>query len=305
MRRYKSILFVAVLYLLSATPASAWDDIGHEVVAYIAWQHMTPEARSAVIDLMRVTSLESGLAPLFPSSGGAPDLQARIFFMRASTWPDIVRSDAMPTRRARYHRSNWHYINYFWDEQDGTPHDREDIQPAETNIVERLEHLVSLVQNEALPKAQRGLYVAWILHLVGDLHQPLHTSARITDVEPRGDQGGNLFKLADDESLHWYWDSILDRSFERPHRQRDEDYAASIATTLMAAFPPPQQDAPAAYAQWAQAGYETAKKDIYLPSLERGEQPSETYRQHAYEIAAPAIVLAGHRLATLLNNLFA
>ncbi len=297
-------VILLVLLLAVAAPARAWDDVGHEVVAYIAWEHMTPEAREAVVELMRRASWGSGLPQLLPQTGAA-GARARTLFMRASTWPDLVRSRDEPARQARYHRSNWHYINYFWEEHAGAPRDRDDLRPAGTNAVERLERLAALVRDETLPRAQRGIYAAWILHLVGDLHQPLHTSARVTAAEPEGDRGGNLFGLGGSATLHGYWDGILRRSVERRSREGDAAYVARIARAIVAAHPPSGEGRPDAYAEWALEGFETAKRDVYRADLERGRTPPESYRRHAYEVAAPAVARAGYRLAALLNHLFA
>ena len=60
----------------------------------------------------------------------------------------------------------------------------------------------------------RSIFLCWLLHLVGDLHQPLHTSTLISKQFPNGDLGGNLFLVSLKEGgpavvLHTYWDALL------------------------------------------------------------------------------------------------
>ena len=125
-----------------------------------------------------------------------------------------MRSDDFPERKKKYHHSLWHFTNLFWKQQNGVAVDVTELHPEETNIVERLGFLQTDVVDNS-DASQRAIDVAWILHLAGDIHQPLHTSARVTELEPKGDQGGNLFKLTpqgtpreNERSLHGLWDNI-------------------------------------------------------------------------------------------------
>ena len=70
------------------------------------------------------------------------------------------------------------------------------------------------------PTEQEALSVAvrFLVHYMGDLHQPLHTIARVNDDYPKGDQGGNLFKLPkvnNTDNLHSIWDSMVLLETER------------------------------------------------------------------------------------------
>ncbi|MBO0200809.1 S1/P1 nuclease, partial [Vibrio alginolyticus] len=84
--------------------------------------------------------------------------------------------------------------------------------------VKKLNEFDKTIRNSSLSDGEKAIAIAWIMHIIGDLHQPLHTSARVTDMEPKGDQGGNLFLLSPKEAprdkqlnLHWFWDSIVNR----------------------------------------------------------------------------------------------
>jgi hypothetical protein len=175
-------IVLALGLVLAASPALAWDALGHEVIARIAWEHMKPETRAKAVALLRAAPADADLASL-----AADD---RELFQRAATWPDIVRDEAFPARHAKYHHSNWHYTNYFWElDESGRPRDVDRLRPQDVNIVERLQALERSVADPGRDASERAVDLAWILHLGGDIHQPLHASARVTSTEPEGDRG--------------------------------------------------------------------------------------------------------------------
>jgi hypothetical protein len=91
-----------------------------------------------------------------------------------------------------------------------------DIEVASENILERLEHFKTFLADTSQPAADRAIGLAWVLHLVGDVHQPLHCSARVTIREPAGDKGANDFKLdSKNKNLHAYWDSMIGKAIPR------------------------------------------------------------------------------------------
>ena len=61
--------------------------------------------------------------------------------------------------------------------------------------VDKLQDFDKVIRDASASDKDKAIAIAWIMHLAGDIHQPLHTSARVTDLEPKGDQGGNLFLL--------------------------------------------------------------------------------------------------------------
>ena len=204
------LTFTCLLFMLILpVPRSAWawNATGHEVVARIAWNTMTPAVRQRVMALLEAAPSDACLVDLLPADGRPIAARRREFFLRASTWADIVRPGENDTRPCtRFNRAEWHHINYFWQGVSGVtgidrPTDRSDLTPPTSNVVSQLPLLRALAAC-ATPQcgstaAERAIALAWILHLVGDMHQPLHTSARITSQpnEQKGDQGGNLFVL--------------------------------------------------------------------------------------------------------------
>jgi hypothetical protein len=313
-RRAFVVCLIAIALLLPQS-ALAWNATGHEVVARIAWEKMEPQTRARVIALMMQAPADADLASLLPTDNRPLSIRQRDLFMLAATWADIVRSDEFPERKKKYHHSIWHFANFFWKQQNGVAVDMLELPPEKVNIVERLNFLQTEVVDRNTEASQRGIDLAWILHLIGDIHQPLHTSARVTELEPKGDQGGNLFLLTPKETpkektkkLHGFWDDILRKSFPRKASETDTAYANRIASIIMQRHPEQKMTGrlkPGAYDEWAREGLAAAKAHVYPSWLKRFQMPPEKYRQQADNIAEPAIALAGYRLAATLDRLFA
>ena len=313
----RSLLALLVLLFLPQS-LFAWNATGHEAVAGIAWDNMTPRARQKAIALLNAAPADACLRDLFPSDSRPLNQRQREFFMRASTWADIVRPDKDAPRPCdRFHRRDWHFINFFWEGTSGTtgataPRDRTDIPVPEMNVVDRLTYFPSYVRCSdggcGTTAAQRATTLAWILHLAGDIHQPLHTSARVTAAAPKGDQGGNLFKLGTGErppTLHGYWDGIIDNSIVKNDGESDINYVNRVIRTITSENPRAtlvSRLRPNEFELWAREGFETTKRVVYPATLQELQTPPDDYRIAAFNTAKPAIALAGYRLADLLNR---
>jgi hypothetical protein len=283
-----------------ANESRRWNNTGHEVIAAIAWNHLTPLVRTKVVALLRHGPPEAHLGDLEPTSG-APDERARRLFVAASTWSDLIRNRAIAQHA--YDRSTWHYADAFWKEKDGKIEPLPEMGSSAENAVERIAAMRAVL---AAPGADssRAVAVAWIEHLVGDIHQPLHASSRVTPELPKGDRGGNDFRLGGNpNSLHAYWDDILDL-VERP----DGDIEAGVdrwASVIeerhpMSSFTTAELDA--GVDVWARESVEIAQRVLYPPALAEHAVPSAEYRKTADAVAERRIALAGYRLAGVLNR---
>ena len=305
MKKTWMILLVAVGLTSAARPALAWDAFGHEVIARIAWEHMRPETRAKAVALLEAAPPDADLASLLPRDGRPLAERERELFERAATWPDIVRDEAFPARHEKYHHSTWHYTNFYWElDQNGRPRDVDRLHPEDVNIVERLHALERSAADPSRDTSLRAIDLAWLLHLGGDIHQPLHNSARVTASEPEGDRGGNLFLLKGDETLHWYWDSVLSKTFRRHLFESEEERVGRVARAVQQHYPRStfaDRLEPGRYEEWSREGFATSKSAVYK-GVERGKEPSRSYRTTAFEIAEPAVALAGYRLAELLER---
>ncbi len=307
------ILLISVVILSFSIPAFAWDETGHKISAYIAWQRMTPDAREKVIKILIEAPEDSQVATFYLPYGSRTDeTRKREYFMLMATWADIIRDRNFDNRYKKYHKSNWHYADSFWTVKDGnivglpSPDDG-------GKALEKLAEFDNLIRGNA-PDAQKAVAIAWLEHLIGDIHQPLHTSARVTDLEPKGDQGGNLFLLMPkdtprdkQENLHWFWDSIIGRNIPNSKNECDADYLDPLAQKIMKKYPfETMQSRLAAgkYEDWAKESLRLAQTEVFSPDLKRFEMPSDKYKKKALKVAYERLALAGYRMGELFNQVF-
>ena len=337
-----------VVAVAVAAPANAWNDFGHEIVARIAWQELEPEVRGRVLALFREAPRDSlmhcldlnqdrrrGCGRFAYRLGDAETAEDadRILFERAAYWPDLARG------LDKYNRPTWHYIGWTWRQgADGSAHDT-DLPVPEPNAVSQLVELARSVGDASGRPDKRAIHLAWIFHLVGDVHQPLHAASRVTERrdEREGDRGGNGFGLDEwNRNLHAFWDGALDGRFRAQYRQqalsrlgddanrqtaperfwsafgefRDLEYEARkdrVAAEARARHP--FDDAVRAtlksgdFEAWARESNQIVRTSLYPDNLARGEAPSDVYASMAYDISLQRAALAGYRLADLLTNL--
>jgi hypothetical protein len=300
MKRLSLLIAALATVALSVRPAYAWDDFGHRVVARIAWENMTPQARTRAIAILRAASPETGLGG---SVGGTLSQEQEIaLFVFAATWPDVVRDTANPLRMEKYHHPYRHYVDTFWrQDTDFGPVLPVDRRP-EGDLLRDAPMLQQWLATGS--PEQRALGLAWILHLVGDIHQPLHASGRISPRDPWGDGGGNTFRLGT-RSLHSVWDGILTDSLGAPRPTAPLQTVTAAATMVMQHHPKDRfayELGQREFGQWAQEGVVLAQRDVYHAPLVRDQPVPPAYRTAAFIAAEPRIAIAGYRLADLLNR---
>jgi hypothetical protein len=308
------ILFVFAIVFTFFTSAIAWDDTGHKLAAYIAWEQMSPEAREKAVKLLLSAPEDSDLSVFYLQDSRSAAAKQRELFMIASTWADIVRDKKFKNRYEKYHQGNWHYSDTFWRETNGKVEVLNNFDEPKGKAVEQLFAFDKLLRDNSVTDGEKAIALAWILHLGGDIHQPLHTSARVTEFEPKGDQGGNLFELTpkdtpreDKLNLHWYWDSIIGRNIPRVNDACDSEYLPAIAQEITKKFPFAKMRNRlklGKFDEWQQEGFQIASTKLYPPTLKRYEKPSDEYKKTAFNIAEEQIALAGYRLGQMLNKIF-
>jgi len=307
-------LFLLIINFAFAFSISAWDDAGHKLTMYIAWEQMSLQAREQAIKILLSAPEDSHLSVLYLQDSRSVAAKQRELFMIASTWADIVRDKNFKVRYEKYHKGDWHYADTFWRNVDGKVEVLKDFQEPKGKAVEQLLAFDKLLRDTAAPDADKAIALAWVLHLGGDIHQPLHTSARVTQYDPKGDQGGNLFMLSpkgatgnDRVSLHWYWDSIVGRNIPRVSDACDSDYLPPIAQAMMKKHPAAKMQNRlklGKFDEWQQEGFQIASTKLYPASLKFGVAPSDNYKKMAFEISEEQIALAGYRLGAMLNEIF-
>ncbi|HZF67284.1 MAG TPA: S1/P1 nuclease, partial [Gemmatirosa sp.] len=278
------------------------------------WRAMSPATRARAVALLRAAPRDAGLAELRPSAGG-PEARDRALFARAAAWPDYVKSrrdSLLAARSRRYNHPTWHYLNQYWQPgAGGWPQvvTGPGLRTEPEDVVERIRRFSATVGDARRPAAERAVELAWLLHLVGDLHQPLHAASRVDAANPTGDRGGNRVRLGS-TNLHAFWDDALDTG--RPRRGRGNApgpeartaQAERVAAALARRTPVDVVRASLAVtdpAVWAGEGLALAARAVY-PGVTDGARIPEGYRARARQTAEPQAALAGYRLAALLER---
>ncbi len=225
-------------------------------------------------------------------------------FAKASTWPDELRKSGSP-----YEHDAWHYIDYPL-----TPPDYPFVAGLypEDNILFGLDQSEKTLRDPVATPEQRAAALSWVIHLVGDLHQPLHNAELVTPLypPPEGDRGGNKFFVSvggNAINLHAFWDRLPGQAFSPP-------FAANIAARLEREFPPdklPELARPSDAVAWSLEGRTLAIEKVYLrgkligsadPKILPPPLPPD-YLRESKEIADRRLALAGYRLALVLKQI--
>ncbi len=308
------LLILLVFILIPLNTAMGWDEVGHKLTAYIAWQQMTPEVREKVFQIIMKAPEDSDLnTPYDAFNSRTPATKKLELFMYASIWPDVIRNRAFEVRYNKYNRSNWHYGKIFWKQEQGNAFKIDDF-PVESGLaVEKLKDFERTLKDSSAGDAEKSVAIAWLLHVGGDLHNPLHNASRVTATEPEGDQGGNLFILKPRSegdfgvNLHSYWDSIIGTVKSRKNDACDLEYLEPIARKIMKKYKLREMSARlrlSEYTQWNEEGYALLDTHVYTDGLTRGTMPSQKYKKRAYRTAREQIALAGYRLGETFNMIF-
>jgi hypothetical protein len=293
MRRFGIAALAFSVFLVA--PARAWNATGHRVIAAIAYDRLAPKARARVDDLLR----------RHPDFGTLLPRDPRDAFLAASVWPDVIKSDnrfyddtredAKPTlllpgfpTMARH--TNWHYIDIPFS-PDGTPLE----QPKSPNALEQLQRILKeMLTSYDLP---------WLIHVEGDVHQPLHCVSRFTKSVPKGDAGGNQVFVTPGRNLHSVWD-------DAGGNDASNDYVNRFASEITAEFIQKHGEHPRLSRdpkKWIDEGFQLAQHDVYTFGPETGSRehplplPAD-YLAHASQVARSQLALAGFRLASVLNQ---
>lgn len=309
----KTVL-MAVLSLVFALPAMAWDDVGHKITGYIAWQRMSPAARERVIKILRAAPEDSHLSAYYQLYGVRPDADKQLdYFMLVPTWADIVRDRTFPVRYEKYHKGEWHYTSVFWRDSGGKAELMAD-KKADGQAIEKLAEFEKVLRDPVVSDKDKAIALAWFLHIGGDIHQPLHSSSRVTDREPDGDRGGNTFLISPEgtprenqQNLHWFWDSIVPRNIPYDFGLCEGCYVKHIAEAFISRYSfDAEKDGLALsnYVSWKDESLRLAQGEVFRSDLKRFEAPSDAYRRNALSVSERRLTIAGYRMGETLNEIF-
>lgn len=313
MRKYLAA-FAGTSVLLAPTTASAWHNQGHMMVAEVAWQHMSSGARCRAAWLLNSD-------PEYARGVQNPSRIAwrRALFVNAATWPDRIKAsgsgfhgdgddaDAVGAAASlnvgltdkRLHKY-WHFADF--------PVPASDPHPVPTvNALERIKAFTGVLSDPATPKALKAYDLAWVLHLVGDVHQPLHMANQYGPMfqSPAhgNDAGGNGIpvRYPGYRELHGFWDGAPGDS-----KNSAKVLGISIQAADALAAPPAAQASISDVDAWGRESYDLAVHDAYVPPVMLQSAatviPTPAYVANAKQVANSRVALAGVRLANLLNG---
>ena len=314
--------------ITNGVPALAWDSVGHRVSASIAVEYLDPEVRERLVAILQAHPRFA--EDFMEQVPGFIDVDNELEFEtwllgQAAFWPDIARG--LPRgERGRYHRGNWHYIDGAWVRGGATAQGNSyvgidpfpDIAgPAAAsvrseadvdNVVVALDYNTRLLLDPDAGPGQRAVALCWVLHLVGDIHQPLHTGSLFSaELFDSGDAGGNGIDTSGG-NLHAVWDRAL-------REQGILDSVSAILRLLQSPGMSQIETGPLDWTIWMDESRqflttvvypEAAKREIL--AAERADRPmneielSEDYSSSMRQLAEQRLALAGVRLALFFNR---
>lgn len=250
--------FLLWILLLSSTTAFGWGQIGHRTIGQLAEWHLN---RRAIKHINRI---------LGPSS-----------LAMVSTWMDEIRSDSTYD----YART-WHWVTV----PTGQTYDPA-IQEPTGNAYKTVQHLIARLKSDTLSVQQERECLMMLVHLVGDLHQPLHVGTGT-------DRGGNdvtVTWMGDSSNLHRVWDSDMINSKQLSYTE----LATYLNRRVDAMFVKRWQAVP--MNQWLNEATQLRNTVYDLPEDGR---LGYHYSYRNFPVVEQQLLLAGVRLAGVLNDIY-
>jgi len=257
--------------------------MGHMTVAQIAYNQLTPTAKK------QVDTLSNIMVPVYKESNN---------FISAAAWADDLKGHDVNVF------NTWHYINIGFS-TDKTPYPKFALQP---NAVWAILQNISILESKKSLPQEKAAALQMLSHIVGDLHQPLHATSKYSKKYPKGNQGGTLFSLKKPyDNLHVLWDDGVTKFPDAPKRPLDskgnkqvKNYAELLKSKYSMTDDPRLKITEPM--QWAKESHRLGS-NVYK-NIKENTQPSAEYIVKNAPVAEEQVVLAGYRLAILLNKIF-
>lgn len=294
---FRSRVAIGVICFILITPtlSLSWGAGGHMMTAQIAFDRLNPRAKAQARKLLAIRINPAAVS------------QRSRNFINASHWADDLRP--FPEFDSF---KELHFIDTFFSE-DGTPLPT-DLPP--NSIVTALEENVNILKTSTDDNA-RAQALRFIIHFVGDIHQPLHCASRVSAALPTGDRGGNSVNLKirqpngtmKSTNLHSYWDGGIATfpktgpNFAPPPLSQIPRAAANAMRGNPATDPALNLSNPTDFAGWSGESH-TLAKDVAYKGIANNGTPSGAYNRRAARVARKRVAWGGYRLAALLNSIW-
>jgi len=274
------------------TPAHAWGDEGHEIVALIADHYLDPAVRTRVNSIL---------------AGDTSRLTASRKIDQEATWADKFRDSDRNTTKVHYNKTHdWHFVDLELSGPDlkaacfGQPslHGKTASNgPAADCVVDKIDEFTAELKSPKTSRKERRYALQFILHFVGDVHQPLHAS-------DDNDQGGNAKIVTapnmSSGKLHAYWDTQFVTLQGVGETAIADQLIAQITDAQRAGW------SSGTASDWANESFTVSKAHTYgllpAPTSPGHYTLPASYVTDATAVVAEQLSKAGVRLAFVLNN---
>lgn len=267
-------MFYRILILSAFTSIGlAWNMQGHRVVAQIAFDHLNEPAKQMV--------------GYYLTRNHTKHLEEQ--FINASTWMD----------RIKFKSIHWYDPLHYMDIPFSKDHTQLPIVE-KINATWALSNALIIIKHKHTNFGDKRLALLIILHVLGDIHQPMHAVSFVSKELPQGDQGGNLYMLGRNrvgKNLHQYWDRGGGLFIGEGKKNHIKVKAASIEQL----WPCNTLNLHSPMTEWANESYTLAVNKAYI--IKPLTIPSQSYEHTVKDVSQQRIALAGCRLAHVLNNL--
>jgi hypothetical protein len=281
MKTLKAIAVVAAAVVLTSS-SLAWGPTGHMLVAQIAMTRLNPTAKAEVIRLLAI--------PPDPKGSKLNDN-----FVTAACWADDIKG-------VTHNFNEWHYKDIPFS-GDGTPPEID--PPKNGDALIAINKCIATLKNASASDTEKATSLRFLIHLVGDVHQPLHCSTRCTSEFERGDRGGNDFPVQGAKNLHSYWDGGIGlfTSVKRPLDSPGQKKLSSLAGQCTSQYPASRNEWKDGNVEhWINESSSLAQSVAY--NTEEGAKPTKAYVKKAQKTVRMRVAMGGYRLAALLNSIY-
>lgn len=234
-------------------------------------------------------------------------------FVESGPWADDVKYTGVGTMSDWHFHDNYVNLNGPLSEEEilhaGLPNEPENIVWATNQSIKILKNKkFSLIDD----RMNKSIYLRMLIHFFGDLHQPLHNVSLVTDQFPKGDNGGNSFKvkMPKFKDLHSLWDTCVGNypDIRCPLTKDEFDQIDSIAQKVMGKYPRENETIAKRLEitdveEMSAEGVNLAVNFVYK-GIKSGSTPSQEYLKRGREIIDQQLAVAGYRLSNLLQEIF-
>lgn len=251
----KHLLLVQLFCVFSVTGFS-WGPTGHRTTGLIAEKYLNKKAKKELLRILGGQSLAM-----------------------ASTWMDEVRSDSTYDYMA-----DWHWVTI----QDGQTYEQSEKNP-NGDVIQAIERVIESLKSKKLSAKEETEYLKILVHLVGDIHQPLHVGGG-------NDRGGNDIKVTwfrTDSNLHRVWDSDMIDDTHLSYTELGESLDKPSAEKLKVLQKSTVRDWATESMSYRNRVYDYGNGKLGYP-----------YAYRNFDVVRERLLQAGVRLAGILNEIY-